>query len=258
MGFGWVWPAIEGFRLLGSRTWSFFAWCLLSALTNLANLYLVSRVTALGGPRWWALLCVAVPLAVAAIQICAVWRAVLRPEDSRFAYLRVGASEARVFLLLAIPVAATYATLFFASGPWRPELVPSPLLAFGAAVVGLMIYARLSLIGPAVFDRGRFDLVGGWRLARGHVVQLLGIVLVSWGAAAICLGAWRAAQAMIVARSLSQEAMSQGSVSSLPLGVLFVVGLLLSNAATVVVLAPAAAAYRALHAHEDPVSDTFD
>lgn len=119
------------------------------------------------------------------IVTTAVWRAVVHPEQGRWAYLRVGMAELFVFLIkVAVQFLANFAML-----PLMPFLIiVGVLLGFhqyaAAAVVGvLMIFAivsavvyvelRFALLGPMIVDDGEFHFLEAWRLSRGKVGRLL-------------------------------------------------------------------------------------
>jgi len=102
-------------------------------------------------------------------------RALLRPEDDRFGYLRLGGAELRQLGLLLIMMglgiaAATLVQLAAVLGAAAPGLAAILVLA----ALGLWIYVslRLSLASALTFDAGRIDLVGAWRLSQGRVLPL--------------------------------------------------------------------------------------
>lgn len=121
---------------------------------------------------------------------CAVFRAVLHPERSQFAYLRVGAPELFLFLLIVgayiavligmvvamIPVGIVVAILFGVHAGAVGALVG--VAAAVAIVVALVILSlRVSLVGPMMVDDGQFHLTEVWALTRGKVASLFGMAL---------------------------------------------------------------------------------
>jgi hypothetical protein len=131
-----------------------------------------------------------ISLFVNAIVSCAVFRAVLKPEQNSFAYLRVGAPELLLGLYLIglgiglgigivvamIPVGIVIAILAMA------HLVAVAIIVgvlLGIAAICALIYGglRLSLVGPMLVDEGRLELTEAWRLTKGRVVSLLAIGL---------------------------------------------------------------------------------
>jgi hypothetical protein len=122
---------------------------------------------------------------VAAVLSCAVFRAVLRPDDGRLAYLRVGSAELFLFLL-TIGVAVSAAVAAFAAAiplvmiTLIAALVHAKAAAVLIAIVGVIgllallcwVLLRLSLAGPMMVEDGKFHLADAWALTRGHVVEL--------------------------------------------------------------------------------------
>jgi len=156
-----------------------------------------------------------VQLFISALIWCAVFRSVLHPEQSRFAYLRVGATEFFVAVLLlgagfvfgigligVILVAAiVIALLAVLHLVWLAVIVG--ILAAIASIIALIYFGlRFSMVGPMIVEDGKFHLGESWALTRGHVGSLfmigllifvvaliaeivLGIVLVAIGAGAL-------------------------------------------------------------------------
>ncbi|MGH6956611.1 MAG: hypothetical protein ACREEW_08115 [Caulobacteraceae bacterium] len=126
------------------------------------------------------------------VVYCGVFRAVLRPEKTRFASLRIGAAE----LLLALLAVA--AVIVFAIGlglGMIPFLIVGVLAGLathsGAAGMGLVIALygiaalvlcvylglRFCFVGPMMVDDGRFHLFESWNLTQGRVGSLLGVLV---------------------------------------------------------------------------------
>lgn len=117
-------------------------------------------------------------------------RAILRPQDSAFAYLRLGADELRQGLLVVI-----YAILFFAaylvaaviaglllailSVAHSPVLSGLAVLVAVLAILALFIFlgVRLSLSSALTFDTGRLNVFGGWALSRGRFWDMTSVYL---------------------------------------------------------------------------------
>lgn len=117
----------------------------------------------------------------------AVFRAVLFPE--RVAGLKVGMDEARIAvvglaLIIGLYAAAIVigliafaigASLWFVSAPVAVALGLLVAVAAGLTIWGVLL--RASLIMPASVALGDFAFVPGWKLAKGHVLRLLGLSL---------------------------------------------------------------------------------
>jgi hypothetical protein len=132
-------------------------------------------------------------LMVSAVVSCAVFRSVLHPERSQFAYMRVGATEFFVAVLLVgagivlgiglvmaiLVVGIVIAFLAVMHLVWAAVIVG--ILAAVAAVVALIYFAlRFSMVGPMIVEDGKFHLGESWALTRGHVGSLfmIGLLIV--------------------------------------------------------------------------------
>ena len=128
-------------------------------------------------------------LLVQAVIMAAVFRAVLEPRKSAFAYLRIGASEGWLFLLiLCVGIGAVFAILalilivvgaFAAAArlqtPWN--LAPCILAAAAIALV-IWVALRLSMAAALTFAERRFRLFESWAVTKGQALRLLGLTLV--------------------------------------------------------------------------------
>ncbi len=157
----------------------------------------------------------------------AVFRAVLQPDQKRWAYLRLGKSElwlALVTLVQGVLLMMAYfavaiggfilGMIVYLAGAAMGEvgkLVAGFLIVLVVlAAAGLLIWGvlRLSMAGPMSFAEGEFRLFESWAFTRGQSGRLLGMALLLMvivmalemvlyailGVAA--LGSWRGVQAM--------------------------------------------------------------
>jgi len=112
-------------------------------------------------------------------------RGVLRPQDSRFAYLRLSADELRLFLLLLLIVAVVIGGAIVSGVVGGIVSVAARSAAPWAAVIvwilicagWVYVWVRLSLAWALTFDSGRVDLFGSWDLTRGKFWKLLATYL---------------------------------------------------------------------------------
>ena len=120
------------------------------------------------------------------VVYCAVFRAVIHPEQRRFAYLRIGAPE--VFALVLVIAGYVALVVMVVITILIIGAVVAGLMAAHAAAVGVIVgvlgglallaglaYAllRLSLIVPMMVSDGRFHFADAWCLTSRHVGALL-------------------------------------------------------------------------------------
>jgi hypothetical protein len=118
------------------------------------------------------------------VIVAAVYRAVLEPKSSAFAYLRFGAREGWMSLLaICMSVVAPYvivfalifigaviAAAFQLQMAWRLGA-----WAVAAILTALLVWAllRLSLAAPLTFAERKFRLFESWAVTRGQALRLL-------------------------------------------------------------------------------------
>lgn len=206
-------------------------------------------------------------LAVQAILAAAVYRAILRPTESSYGYLRLGSDEMRLalltliyFLLTALAVAAVVVVGGIAAGV-AYSVMGSPLVgvALGLFFLGLLFFAaiRLSLAPVMTFAEQRISVFESWRLTKGQfwnlvgayalaiasvVVVLMLATVIFMAIAAITAGGDIAAVATIFTPDLSSVA----SYFTVPMIAYTIFGAFLNAFYYAVLVAPAAVAYREL------------
>jgi hypothetical protein len=164
-------------------------------------------------------------LLVTAILYCAVSRAVVHPERSAVAYLRLGAPEFFVAILsFAAGIVAVLAMLLC----MIPFLIVIGVLASQhmysaiAVVVGLgvvvlllaLIYVllRFAFVVPMMVDDGQFHLFDAWALTRRHVGSLFVVGLCLLG---IALAAELVVGAFLVALGVAALGAAAGGLGNL-------------------------------------------
>jgi hypothetical protein len=125
-----------------------------------------------------------------AILACAIARAVIHPDRSMAAYLRLGGPE---FFLAVLSFAAGIAlviALFICAIPFAIAIGILASNHMWAAMVGVIILGvlvllvaiiyvllRFAFVAPMMVDDGRFHLFDAWTLTKGHVGALFVIGL---------------------------------------------------------------------------------
>ena len=128
-----------------------------------------------------------------AVLCAAIWRSVIHPEQSRWAYLRVGKAELFILLMLfAVGLIANFAILplapllviagaLMAMHQWVAAIAVG-VISFIALIVALIyLELRFSLLGPMIVADGNLHFADAWRLTKGQVGRLFLVGL--------CLGA---------------------------------------------------------------------
>lgn len=268
--------ALEGFRLTRERPKAVLIWAAVYLLGFVAILTLVFgtlgaaffNVTNRGDPEEAAramarlapavLLVLPILLLMSAVLVSAIYRAILKPEQSRRGYLRLGGDELRILLLtlvLGIGFALAALVLILVVGALYEVAAPLGVLA-GVGAVGLSIWGavRLSLAAPMTFNNQKLEIAGAWRLTKGRFWPLLGAyvlaiilsILISMLAAVISLALLATFGGGIAA--LAQANRPDFSEFGAGLAVGFALYALVQIAAALLQLviqtAPAAAAYR--------------
>ncbi|HEY1447290.1 MAG TPA: hypothetical protein VGF33_02020 [Caulobacteraceae bacterium] len=135
-------------------------------------------------------------LVVGAVVSCAVYRAMLEPENSEFAYLRLGDQEIQVMvvnfvrgiILFAInfSLSLVFAVLLLLATSAGPAIAATVRPIGEAIVLGVLFWVQLrfSLAGPMTYSERRFRLFESWTITRGLTWRLVavGLILVVIGA----------------------------------------------------------------------------
>ncbi|MBP7703911.1 MAG: hypothetical protein KA105_01345 [Caulobacter sp.] len=213
----------------------------------------------------------------------AVFRAVLEPDNGRWAFLRLGAQElwlilvgfvmsmglGFVYMLLLIPVFPLSLVARAGEEPSPAVLALLPLWFCMVAAVLVFLLVRLSMALPMSFAERNFRLFESWKLTEGNSWRLVlvglilmalffAIELVIWGVALIVIGTvlgvglagqGEAAFERQVAAFFQQDAASLLAALAPWVTGLLIVGSLIGAAGAAVFTAPLAEAYRQLRAN---------
>ena len=217
--------AFTGFRIVAERPWAVAIWAGLQLVVTLAFELFVAysagpaftRLAQLGlqppsqdptvmldllrqvAPTYLVLLVGG--LTLNAVLYAAMNRAVLRPGESRFGYLRLASDELRQLGLFAIfaglGLAAYFSMILVAvvliviiglvggEGLGLALGLAILLPAFIAAFVFLAV--RLSLASPMTFETHRIDLPAAWRMTQGRFWPLLGTYFIAFALSVVVI-----------------------------------------------------------------------
>lgn len=209
-------------------------------------------------------------LAMGSVMLAAVYRAVLRPSDSGAFYLRFGGDELRLVGLLIVVwliFAAVAIGGFGLSALLGGLFTVVGFIATLCAVVFLGV--RLSLIFPATFAARRFRWAEAWRLSKGRFWPLFGayalataitfiVILVIQFVLGLTLAQTMASfgpalSRMVAARDFGGMIAGFGGAGA----VYLLVSTALALFQLLMLIAPAAAAYRQLASDADTTAETF-
>ncbi|MBU1539137.1 MAG: hypothetical protein KKC29_10650 [Alphaproteobacteria bacterium] len=214
MGFSATEAAFEGFRVVRRKPMAVIFWALFYMLIMVAALALIGgsliglmgmaeelEATTPTSPEafmpilasYMAILAVVLPvsLVASAMIYAAVARAVLRPAESAFGYLRLGMDEVRVLVvslvlfvvfmaltaLLGGIVGVAIAVTAAAEAPALWLLVV--LLVLAAIAVCIWLAVRLSLAIPITMAERRIAIFDSFALTKGRFWPLLGMALLA-------------------------------------------------------------------------------
>ena len=211
-----------------------------------------------------------------AVLAAAVLRAVLEPQNSRFAYLRLGMQEVWVGLLtlamgvmlgiamvctmLGVAVVAGIIGLAMMASHAPQGVTALAALAAGLIAVGVLVWGvvRLSLALPMTFAEREFRLFESWELTRGHgfklftlALALLGVVLavgLVFNLVAVGVGMLAGGSLTLARMQALLQRPPQAWIGQLApwLALVALVGSFLGAAFSTVMIAPWAVVYRQL------------
>jgi hypothetical protein len=250
--------AFAGFRLLATRTRAVGVWAA-AMLTSIAAAVAIAALARTGVPqtpvepwRWARVVAVVLPMLIFNLcLLCAVHRAILRPSEQAWGYLRFGADELRMFVvgvLGGLVVLACWVVGFLGFVLMTTLGFPRLLAALIPAGLALFVAPRLVLFGATSFARRGLAFSEAWDLGGQHYWSLL-IMCLLVGVIGVGL--------LLVQVVLAHLLPSAGA--SVPVRLILAVpNALIASLLDVVVLASAPAALLALKARPVDPSAIFD
>lgn len=237
-GFAAADAAFTGFRVVWERPWAVAIWAgvrfVVSLVVNLFIAYTAGPATAqlaqvsLSSPadveKVANLLQDTAPtqaaaffvgLVLTAVLYAAMNRAVLRPGESRFGYLRLASDELRqlglfvlllllllgfeIAVLLVAAVIVAVLTVALGSAAAVGASIASAILIPVSIGIFLFFGVRLSLASPLTFASGRINVFGSWAMTRGRFWSLFGTYLIAFALGFVVLLLTKAIEVLAVA-----------------------------------------------------------
>lgn len=301
MAFSATDAAFEGFRVVRRHPMALIFWAVFYAVMMIAALALVGgsiiglmnaaqslETSGASSPEafmpvlasYMAILAVVLPVSLIASTMiyAAVSRAVLRPSEGAFGFLRLGMDEVRVlvvsivlFLVFMVMSVVVFGALGVVIGLTAAADMPALWLLvvlLGFAGIGLFIWlaVRLSLAVPITMAERRIAIFDSFAFTKGKFWPLLGMALLAGVMSIVVslLGSLVAMPLQLVAGGL--DGLSQLEGESLPvilqaawpaIAVWIVVNAVMYALQVAVVYAPFSAAYRDIKGGQ-PNADVFE
>lgn len=196
-----------GFRLIRERPVAVAIWAALYAVVGFATQMMALRMmtgmqtlqgqepnpAAVFGMMGQMIPIYIVICLLAVVMLCASYRAVLRPSESGFGYLRVGMDELRMvglfLIVLVVAIVGGFIVVLLmmmivgglalaAGGSATAAIVLGGLLYLVMICALIYINVRLSLMFSLTFARRRISIDGAWALTRGRFWTLFGAYFV--------------------------------------------------------------------------------
>ena len=269
--------ALEGFRLTRERPGAILAWCgvyllgllVIAALMSASlgpefvaiarkgpfspeDIDAVANMLARSWPAFLLVLLVAVTLM--SIITAGIYRLVLRPGDTGFLHLRLGADEARLTAVNLMLYAVGMVCLMIGFVAAAAASQGGSMVAFVAAVaVGALtvwVGVRLSLVTPMTFALRRITLTPAWQLTRGRFWPLLGMIVMAvvfWVMVWLLLAVIGAAVVTLTGGSQAMTGSNVGALAMLGAVLTILIQMVLQVLQLVMIYGPFAVAYQQLH-----------
>lgn len=271
--------ALEGFKLVGKRPWTVLAWSIFffagimltffvmlltlgqefvefvkSGGLGSADVHDYSKILQKSLIAFPAVLLLW--LVVWSTLTAAVYRLILRPHESGWAYLRFGGDELRLTIVnLILIVCGALAITFVRAVDAGVGGLLGFLVSFALTLALIWVSFRLFLATPMTFAERRIAIIPSWNLTHGHFWSLLGMTiltiifwLIVW---LICTVIGLAAVAAAGGQEMIDHPTSASPLAIITIGITLLIQLLLPALQVIMLASPLAEAYRELH--DEPV-----
>lgn len=318
MAFSATDAALEGFRIARERPKAVLIWALASLALSVGSALLIvtmfgglmtrmadmetsgdpqAAMAMMGQMGGFYLVMLPLGLLVMSVFTAAVYRAVLRPSDSAFGYLRLGADELRLavvtFVLGLLSIVLSFAVIIVLSilsaiigvgmigaagngggvGGMLSMIIMVIILYLIAGMAVLAFATKLSLAGPMTFAERRIRIFESWSATKGRFWSLFGCYLLAGilGIVVSLLG-WIISFAVMsgfgghasaaggfagMFEAMQPDFASLATYFSAAMIANLVISSIFSALTYAIFLAPAAVAYREIVGNGRTVSETF-
>jgi hypothetical protein len=179
--------ALEGFNLIRRRWrivlgWAGFNLIALIMLVVLTAMFSVIASAVGGGAQAMALAGLAIGFSVLfaqAILAAGVFRLEMRPDEPSFMHLRLGRDELRLVMIWLITVTGAWVVGWLAALAGHAVGAGGVWIELLAAALAIYFGLRFALTSPIGFSERKIDFPRSWRLTRGRVGAMLGMLALS-------------------------------------------------------------------------------
>jgi hypothetical protein len=187
-----------------------------------------------------------------AILAAGVFRLETRPEEPAFMHLRLGPDELRLVMIWLITITGVWVLGWVAALAGHAVGAGGVWIELLAAVLAIYFGLRFALTAPVSFVERRIDFPRSWRLTRGRVLPLFGMLALSFCLISLMMVIVLVALALVALGTGGLDALAGlfGGAEALQAhpGVFllaFVIEIILTPVLWALAMAPLVAAYRA-------------
>lgn len=180
--------ALEGFHLIRRRWRIVLGWAgfnllaLIMLVVLSAVLSVVAGAVGSGGRQALALAGLVIGFSVffaQAILAAAVFRVEMRPQEPAFMHLRLGRDELRLVMIWLITLTGAWVIWWLSMLAGHAVGAGGIWIELFAAALAAYFGVRFALTAPIGFAERKIDFPRSWRLTRGRVLPILGMLTLS-------------------------------------------------------------------------------